>query len=115
MAFRFLIDEDTDPNTVLELRSRGHEAVAVRDVDELGTGTLDPEIIEYAREHDYAVLTSDKGFVPPANREGVAVIFCQDDDLRPKEIGVLVDELVEHTPTQADLPEVYHIKRDYLP
>lgn len=115
MAFRFLIDENTDPNTALELRSRGHDAVAVRDVNALGTGTLDPEVIEYAREHGYVVLTSDKGFVPPANRVGVTVVFCQDDDLGPKEIGMLVDELVEYTPIRAELPEVYHIKRDFLP
>lgn len=84
-------------------------------MDELGTGALDPKVIEHARRNEYAVLTSDKGFVPPANRKGVTVIFCQDDDLRPKEIGALVDELVEHTPTPADLPEVYHIKREHLP
>jgi predicted nuclease of predicted toxin-antitoxin system len=111
MSFRFLADEDTDPSTAPELRSRGYEAVAVRDVDEPGTGTPDSEVIEYARKHDYVALTSDKGFVPTAKTRNVAIVFCQDDDLRPHEICTLIDELVEYAPTRADLPDAYYETR----
>lgn len=114
MTLRLLIDENVDPDTVSELRSRGHDAVAVRDADELGTGTLDGTIIEHAQRHGYAVVTGDKGFIEPANRSDVAVVFCQDDDLKPQEIGELIDELDEYVPSQADLSSVYHLKREYL-
>lgn len=114
MALRLLIDENVDPDAVSELRSRGHDTVAVRDTDELGTGAPDREVIGYARRHGYAVVTGDKGFVEPANRRDVAVVFCQDDDLRPREIGELADELDKYVPEQTDLPGVYHLKREYL-
>ena len=53
----FFIDENLEPQIATRLRKRGFVAETVRDALELGTD--DPEVLDYARENDYILVTGD--------------------------------------------------------
>lgn len=57
------------------------------------------------------LVTGDTGFLDPAHRDDATVLFCQDDNLAPEEIGELVDQLDAYVASQSDLPSVYHLRR----
>jgi predicted nuclease of predicted toxin-antitoxin system len=57
---RFLIDMNLTPRWVQRLREAGHEC---HHWSEIGPGeTPDTEICEYARKHDYVLVTNDLDF-----------------------------------------------------
>jgi predicted nuclease of predicted toxin-antitoxin system len=112
MPFSLLADENVALGTAAELRSRGHDAIHVAAAGSVpGRGTPDGEIVEFATEDDRILITGDKGFLDPDHRNGVTVLFCLDDDLRPREIGALVDGLEALVAEQRDLPEVHYLRR----
>ena len=54
---RFLADEDFDGPVIAGVRRR-YPYVQVQTIQELGmSGTTDPEILEWATEHDLVVLS----------------------------------------------------------
>ena len=56
---RFLADEDFDGPVIAGVRRR-YPYVQVQTIQELGmSGTTDPEILEWATEHDLVVLSRD--------------------------------------------------------
>jgi predicted nuclease of predicted toxin-antitoxin system len=57
---RFIADEHIAPEILDFLRRRGHEAI--RSIDALGLGALDPEIANWASAENAVVLTSDRWF-----------------------------------------------------
>jgi predicted nuclease of predicted toxin-antitoxin system len=93
VPFRLLADENVATGTAAELTDRGHDALHVMTAPELGAGTPDPEVAAFARRTDRVLITGDTGFLEPDHRDGATVLFCQDDDLRPEEVGALVDLL----------------------
>ncbi|MHB8576178.1 MAG: DUF5615 family PIN-like protein [Dehalococcoidia bacterium] len=56
----FLIDEDLSLLTAFALRDAGYASIHVRNVGL--QGQTDRAIFNYAREHDYIVVTADRGF-----------------------------------------------------
>jgi predicted nuclease of predicted toxin-antitoxin system len=114
VSFRLLADENVATGTAAELTDRGHDAVHVMTAPELGAGTPDPDIAAFARRTGRALITGDTGFLEPDHRDGATVLFCQDDDLRPEEVGALVDQLDAYVEVQSDLPPVYHLRRGDL-
>lgn len=99
MPYRILADENVEPATVTYLRKLGHDVEVVRDIDELGAGSSDEEIVAYARRHDRLVLTQDDDFfldVDPANTPGV--LLQMDQRLSGREVGEIVDEISTYVP-----------------
>ncbi len=74
---RFLIDENL-PRSLTELfHQYGHEAVHVRDIGLQGAS--DTVIANYAKAHNYCLVTADLGFAdirsyPPQDYAGILVI-----------------------------------------
>ncbi|MDE0121308.1 MAG: DUF5615 family PIN-like protein [bacterium] len=68
--FALLVDEDFDGNalTVIENVAEGYETsiqtLRVVDIAELGVGTSDRTILEFAAEHDLVVITQDRQTMP---------------------------------------------------
>lgn len=56
---RILADENVPEEYVSALAGDGHRVVRSRDVDELGPGTTDPEVLQYAERAELAVLSTD--------------------------------------------------------
>ena len=111
MPFRILLDENVASGAEAELEGRGHEAVHVLTADELGTGTPDADLVAFVDHTDRLLVTGDTGFLEPNHRGDATVLFCQDDDLKPEEIGELLDLLDSYVGDQIDVPPVYHLRR----
>lgn len=111
MALRLLVDENVATGTAVALEERGHDAVHVTVSPELGAGTPDADLVAFARRTDRVLITGDTGFLIPDHREDATVLFCQEDDLEPGEVGELVERLDTYIDDQSDLPPVYHLRR----
>ena len=57
---KLLIDANLAPRVAAALRAKGHETVHVGDIGLLSAS--DEEILEWADEHDHAVVTADSDF-----------------------------------------------------
>lgn len=62
MPFRFILDEQVEPQIQSYLERAGHDVVHVRDLDELGAGTDDSVVAEYSRSTGRYILTNDDDF-----------------------------------------------------
>jgi len=66
MTLKYLIDENVDP--VYQIQIRRHEPdIVVRAVGEPATpikGTLDPEILCWCEEHNFALVTNNRTSMP---------------------------------------------------
>lgn len=114
MPFRVLLDENVASGAKRKLERRGHDAVHVLTADELGAGTPDADLVAFVHHTDRLLVTGDTGFLEPDHRGDTTVLFCQDDDLTPEEIGELLDLLDSYVEDQANLPPVYHLRRAVL-
>ena len=110
MPFRVLLDENVTSGAEVELERRGHDAIHVLTTTELGAGTPDWDLVAFVRRTDRLLVTGDTGFLEPGHRGDATVLFCQDDDLTPEEIGELLDLLDSYVTGQTDLPPVYHLR-----
>lgn len=114
MPFHVLLDENIASRAEAELERRGHDAIHVLTTDELGAGTPDGDLVAFVRHTDRLLVTGDTGFLEPDHRGDTTVLFCQDDDLTPEEVGELFGLLDSYVEDQTDLPPVYHLRRAEL-
>ena len=89
---RFYLDENMDPEIAEQLRRRGIDALAARDVGLLNVS--DDAQLRYAAAHGRAICTKDSDFADPANwlvqHDGIA--YFPD---RSVSIGYAVNALLE--------------------
>ena len=87
---RFYLDENMDPEIAEQLRRRGIDALAARDVSLLRVS--DDVQLNYAATHGRVLCTKDSGFADPANWdvEHDGVIFFPDSKVS---IGYAVNAL----------------------
>jgi len=107
MTYRILVDENTSPRVAEILRGKGHDAVHVSTALELGA--TDEEIVDYASEQGYIVLTHDDDFLLPAYTEVVPILYYSDDTLDTYEIADRVAELTHYVPHSVDLPPITNL------
>ncbi len=104
MTLKILVDENTSPRIVTQLETQGHDASHV--LDALGGGVSDSEIISYAREHGYAILTHDDDFLDARQTTDVKVLYYSDDTLSTTELANQVTELGEVVDANDDLARI---------
>jgi hypothetical protein len=107
MTYRILVDENTSPRVAELLRGKGHEAAHVSEA--LRTGVTDEEIGDYAREHEYAILTHDDDFLLPEYTEAVSVRYYSDDTIDAYELANRVDEVSQYVPNSSYLPPITNL------
>jgi len=56
---RILADENVPEEYVFALRGDGHEIAYSRDIQELGPSSPDDDLVAYAEENGYAILSTD--------------------------------------------------------
>jgi len=103
VGYHILCDEHVEPETVDLLEDDGHDAVHVQGVLELGVD--DSALSEWAREHGYAILTNDRGFLKEKDHPGVTVLCYTDNRASAYELAEMVEELEAYFPTHDDLPD----------
>ena len=89
---KILVDMNLSPGWVAALSGAGHEAVHWRTVGD--RRATDPEIIAYAQEHGFVVLTQDLDFgdlLAAGGGQGPSVVQIRAADLR---VEVLKDQVL---------------------
>ncbi len=59
---RLLLDEHVSARIAVQLRTRGHDAIALTEVDEL-RGQPDTVVFEWALDRERSIVTYDTGFI----------------------------------------------------
>lgn len=104
MAWRFLVDEDTDTRTVDELGERGFDAVTIAAA--VGKGASDERVVEFANREDRILITADRDFLVPSHRLGIRVFMVANADAAGYEIADRAAELATLADGPADLKPV---------
>lgn len=103
-AWQFLLDENIDPKVAMYLDKADLSAVHVRDV--LGQGADDEaDVLPYAREHDYIIVTSDVkdfGGLPPAAHTGIILLY--DDTMPAYRVASALITMVDAYPNRDAFP-----------
>ena len=107
MAYRILADENIERATVTYLRKLGHDVEWIRDVTELGVGSSDPSIVEYATAETRLILTQDDDFFTELDlADSPGVLFQNDQTLSAREVGDIVHEMSQYI-AQSDVTLEY--------
>jgi len=106
MSYRVLCDENVEPATIGELEAEGVTATHVN--NQPGQESTDEEIVAFARENDYVILTNDSDFLVPDLGDDVRVFYFPDNEASAHELTQRIVLLQNYYETQNDLPgEVY--------
>jgi len=99
-AWRFLLDENIDPKVATYLGKEELSAEHVRDT--LGQGADDGDDgLQYAREHDRIIVTSDvKGFgtLPSGTHAGIVLLY--DDAMPAYRVASALIQMVDPYPSR---------------
>jgi predicted nuclease of predicted toxin-antitoxin system len=113
MGYRILADENVEQATTNYVRKLGHDVEWIGDIDRLGLGADDEEIMRYGRETNRLVLTQDDDFFTRIAVEDTAgILFQKDQTLSAREVGDVVHELSEYI-DQSDVMLEY-VSRNWL-
>jgi hypothetical protein len=117
MAFRLLLDEMTEAALADYCRRLDHSAERVVELPELGPGSDDAEIVDYAESENRLLVTCDDDFL--ANHDAlsrIGVLFSEDDRLPPSETANIIDSIESHV-DQQDIVErdgAFHLTTNWL-
>lgn len=97
MGYRLLADENVERATIHYLRKLDHDVEWIGDVRELGLGTDDTVIAEYACDTDRLILTQDDDFFTTLDTDRTAgVLFQKDETLSAREVGDVIHEISQY-------------------
>jgi predicted nuclease of predicted toxin-antitoxin system len=88
---RFLVDMNVSPRTVTFLKTQGYDAVRVSSI--FPQNTPDIILLDYAREHEYIVLTNDLDFsdlIALNNHASPSVLTLRLSNIEPDVIHALL-------------------------
>ena len=107
MTYRILVDENTSPRVAELLRGKGYEAAHVSEA--LEVGVTDQEIVTYASERGYVVLTHVDDFLLSEYTETVSILYYSDDTLDTYEIADRVTKMARYVPDPTNLPPITNL------
>jgi len=96
MRYRLLLDENVERAVAERLRDTGHNVERVATVPDLGPGTDDERVAEYARDCDRVLLTYDDDFVPAI--DGTPTLYVPDETLASDAVAGIVARIASHCP-----------------
>jgi len=115
MDLRFLLDEDTNSELALHLAKSGHDVARVIEVESLGPGSADREVMKHARSGDRIVITHDDDYADPdLSDQHRGVFYCPNQRLSPFEIYRIITEVAERYPDREAFPPVVYLTTEWL-
>ncbi len=106
----FLVDANLPPGLAAWLRERGHGAIHIH--DHPGVALDDRAIFEFARRHQYVIITKDEDFATLATLDDkpAAVVWVRignaTNTMLQKRLAPLLSEIVQRLATGETLIEV---------
>lgn len=119
----FLFDENLPAALARALRELGEPVRHVIDIDELGKGATDAEIIPFAAAWDYRLVSRDKAMLKPGqlktviHAEGIGMYLFRLGKARQPAKWELIRYVIKHWPAitehaaQTEPPYVMQIRR----
>jgi len=114
VTWRFLIDENLEPDLVTLLRRESIDAEHVQET--VGKGTDDTAIAEYALENDLIIVTnnvSDFAHQPSEDHAGLALVY--DDTRPPSALATAIKAMVETYDEYGGTDAFHHDRVDDYP
>ena len=102
-----MVDGNTSPRVAELLRNRGYKATHVGDA--LSLDASDQEIINYANDHGYVVLTHDDNFLLPKYTEIVPILYYSDDTISTHNIVTHVEAVITYISDPDGLPPITNL------
>lgn len=93
MPFRFVLDEQVEPQVRRYLEREGHDAVHVRETDELGAGADDSDVAAYSVSTGRHVLTNDDDFFTELTDDLPTVFYYPNQRLSAYKIVSIIEIL----------------------
>ena len=117
MSLRLLLDEMTEAALADYCRRLDHSVERVVELRELGPGSDDAEIVDYAERENRLLVTYDDDFLVHHDAlSRIGVLFGEDDRLPPFETANIIDSIEDHVDEQ-DVVEhdgAFHLTTDWL-
>lgn len=107
-----LLDEDTDAVIKQFLEDQGHDVERVVEIDELGPGTDDADVLDYAEREDRVIITYDEGFFQRCQEESGPLRLMwltQQQAFRASEEARIIANVLEILDNRRDVPRVLPI------
>jgi predicted nuclease of predicted toxin-antitoxin system len=114
MQLRFLLDEDTERRLKSELSKAGHDVERVVTVDELGTGSDDTEVREYAVETDRIIVTHDDDFLTFSHDSHAGVFYVPDQRLSAHQIFSIIQAVADAYESREQIQSVVYLTEKWL-
>lgn len=112
-----MLDEMTEAGLADYCSKLGHDVERVVEVENLGRGTSDDAIAEYAEEHDRLVVTYDDDFLLNSGTlSRVGVLYQPDDRTPPFETANIINAIDRYV-SQAEIAEydaAFHLTEGWL-
>lgn len=102
MPFRFILDEQVEPQVQRYLEREGHDVVHVREIDGLGAGADDSEVATYSKSTGRHILTNDDDFYDELTDDLPTVFYFPNQRLAAYKIAVII-EIIEQQFTAVEL------------
>ncbi|GAA0266475.1 DUF5615 family PIN-like protein [Halobacterium noricense] len=114
MGVRFLLDEDTEASLADTLSRAGHDVDRVVNVDTLGTGAKDPEVLQYAARTNRIIVTHDDDYVQAPRDDHEDVFYAPEQRLSSHKLYRIIQCVLESYPDRDAIQPVVFLTTDWL-
>jgi len=116
MAFTLslLFDEDTEQRLARLCKKDGHDVERVVEVPELGDGTEDPDVREYAKREDRILVGHDDDHVGVDRSTHAGVFHVPNQRLSAFEVYRIISAVCDAYGSPKDLPEIVYLTENWL-
>lgn len=109
MPFRFILDEQVEPQVQRYLEREGHDVIHVREINELGAGAYDSEVAMYTISTGRHILTNDDDFFNELTGDLPTVFYFPNQRLAAYKV-VSIIEIIEQQFTKNELKQEQMVK-----
>jgi hypothetical protein len=114
MELKLLLDEDTEASLATHLSKSGHDVERVVEVDNLGRGSKDPEVLAYADRTDRIIVTHDDDYPEVDVDSHAGVFYGPNQRLSAFQLYRIVQRITESYPSRDAMQPVIFLTRDWL-
>lgn len=109
-----MLDEDTESELASKLSKSGYDTERVVNVPELGSGTDDSRVREYAIESNRIIVTHDKDFAKAPEDSHAGVFYAPNQRLSAHQVFGIIQNVVDAYGIRDRMQPVVYLTEDWL-
>lgn len=117
MSFRLLLDEMTEGTLAAYLSKMGHDVERVVEQPDLGPGTDDGAVVDYAERNERLLVTADDDYLTEHDAlDRIGILFQPNARLSAFDTANVVNEIDKLVDQEAivEYDEAYHVTDQWL-